>query len=69
MPKLQRIDRANGSQAFSVNIPLDIIEELGWKKGDILEIEVYPDKSGKLAIIVFNDKINEQEEKNNETVI
>ena len=29
MPKLQRIKRSNGSVAYSVNIPFEIIEELG----------------------------------------
>ena len=29
MPKLQRIKRSNGSLVYSVNIPLEIIEELG----------------------------------------
>ncbi|KKM15646.1 hypothetical protein LCGC14_1694000 [marine sediment metagenome] len=33
MPKLQRIKRSNGSVVFSVNIPLEIIEELCWEKG------------------------------------
>ncbi len=33
MPKLQRIKRSNGSVVFSVNIPLEIIEELCREKG------------------------------------
>ena len=40
MPKLQRIKRANGSLVFSVNFPLGIIEELGWKKGDEISLEI-----------------------------
>lgn len=38
MAKLQRIKRSNGSVSYSVNIPLEIIEKIGWKKGDELEI-------------------------------
>lgn len=40
MPKLQMIKRVNGSLVYSVNIPLEIIEELGWKKGAYLSIEI-----------------------------
>ncbi len=65
MPKLQRIKRSNGSLVFSVNIPLEIIEELDWAKGTELnlEIEKVRDNPG---IIVFReeDKLNEKEEKN-----
>ena len=39
MAKLQRIKRSNGSVVFSVNLPLDIIEGLGFEKGDELNIE------------------------------
>ena len=31
MAKLQSIKRTNGSTVFSVNIPLDCIEEVDWK--------------------------------------
>lgn len=40
MPKLQRIKRSNGSLSYSVNIPLEIIEQLEWEKGTDLEIEI-----------------------------
>ncbi len=64
MPKLQRIKRSNGSVVFSVNIPLEIIEELDWRKGTelILEIQKLRDS---LGIIVFKEKedIIEEEEK------
>lgn len=39
MAKLQSIKRTNGSIVHSVNIPLDVIEENGWEKGDELEIK------------------------------
>jgi len=70
MPKLQRIKRANGSVVHSVNIPLEIIEELEWEKGKELSIEIQK-REGKPSIIVFSDedKINEQEEEKNDTEI
>ena len=39
MPKLQKIKRSNGSCVYSVNLPLETIEALGWEKGDELEVE------------------------------
>jgi len=57
MAKLQRIKRANGSLVFSVNIPLELIEELKWKKG--LELQILTE-FGKL-IIFTEDKIDEKE--------
>ena len=70
MPKLQRIKRSNGSVVFSVNIPLEIIEELDWKKGIELILEIQKVRVGK-SIMVFRDedKINEQEEKLDDTKI
>jgi len=38
MAKLQKTVRGNGSVVFSINIPLEIIEQMDWKKGEILEI-------------------------------
>ena len=66
MPKLQRIKRSNGSLVYSVNIPLEIIEELCWKKGDPLSLES-KNIGVKDIIIISNeegDEINEKEEKN-----
>ncbi len=40
MPKLQKITRSNSSFVYSVNLPLDMIEELGWEKGDDISLEV-----------------------------
>ena len=34
MSKLQRINRPNGSYVYSVNIPLELISELKWEKGE-----------------------------------
>ena len=51
MPKLQRIKRANGSLVHSVNIPLEIIEDLGWEKGSDLELETL-NNDGKDVIII-----------------
>ena len=70
MPKLQRIKRSNGSVVFSMNIPLEIIEELDWEKGTELSIEIQKVRVGK-SIIVFReeDQINNKEEKINDTKI
>ena len=66
MPKLQRIKRANGSLVYSVNIPLEIIEELNWEKGIKLSLEI---EKGSLIIMVFKpeNKLNEEEEEKNGT--
>ena len=40
MVKLQCIKRSNDTYVYSVNIPLGIIEELGWDKGSLLSVEV-----------------------------
>jgi len=40
MPILQRIKRSNGSLVYSVNIPLNMIEELEWEKGNFLNLEI-----------------------------
>lgn len=66
MPKLQRIKRANGSLVYSVNIPLEIIEELNWEKGIKLSLEI---EKGGLIIMVFKpeNKLNEEEEEKNGT--
>ena len=39
MAKLQQIRRSNGTLSHSVNIPGEVIEELGWEKGDELDLE------------------------------
>jgi len=69
MAKLQKIKRSNGSVVYSVNIPLEIIEELEWEKGVELSMEIQKVRVGK-SILVFRDedKINEQEEKNDTNI-
>lgn len=37
MPKIQKIKRKNGSDVYSVNLPLEIIEYLDWQKGQELD--------------------------------
>lgn len=39
MTKLQMIKRANGTHNFSINIPLKVIEFLGWEKGTEVEVK------------------------------
>ena len=69
MPKLQRIKRSNGSLVYSVNIPLEIIEELGWEKGTELSLEIQKVRDNQI-ILVFKkeDELNEQEEQNDTTI-
>ena len=50
MAKLQAIKRTNGSTVFSVNIPIDLIEQHEWKKGDDLEISNIDDANLYLGI-------------------
>lgn len=66
MPKLQRIKRANGSLVYSMNIPLEVIEELDWKKGEELDLEVQKVRVGK-NILVFKKEEEEKEENSDET--
>ena len=51
MTKLQKIKRANGSVVHSVNIPLEIIEELDWKKGENLSLETLNNDGNQVVII------------------
>ena len=58
MPKLQRIKRVNGSLVFSVNIPLEIIEELEWEKGTNLSLEIQHIENNSV-IMIFKEKEEE----------
>ena len=40
MGKLQTIKRANDSVVNSLNIPLEVIQSLGWEKGDEIEVSI-----------------------------
>jgi bifunctional DNA-binding transcriptional regulator/antitoxin component of YhaV-PrlF toxin-antitoxin module len=51
MPKLQMIKRSNGSLVFSVNIPLETIEELGWKKGDEISAEIKKVRDSNIIVL------------------
>ena len=70
MPKLQRIKRANGSLVYSVNLPLEIIEELEWEKGSDLSLETRKVR-GNPIIMIFKEKdeSNKKEEKENATSV
>jgi len=58
LTKLQKIHRANGSDAYSSHIPIAIIKDLGWEKSDILSLEV-----GKVrdrdVLIIFKDEVQD----------
>ena len=66
MPKLQRIKRSNGSVVYSMNIPLEIIEELDWKKGVELFLEI---QEKRIMVFKEEDELNEREEENDDTTI
>ncbi len=61
MPRLQQIKRKNGSDVHSVNIPLEIIEDLQWKKGQELDVE---EDHGKI-IISESEEVTKEEEASN----
>jgi hypothetical protein len=44
MSKLQMIKRANSTESYSANIPLAMIKDLGWIKGDFLLVELIEKK-------------------------
>lgn len=59
MPKLQQIERSNGSIVSSVNLPLEVIEASGWEKGDELNIKAEPigkDRVFRIVITRIKDK-------------
>ena len=58
MPKLQRIKRSNGSLVYSVNIPLEIIEELEWEKGNELDLETWNDNGKQIIKIIKKEEDN-----------
>jgi len=58
MAKLQQIRRSNGTLSHSVNIPGEVIEELGWEKGDELDLEAEENTI----------KIRKREDKNDTTI-
>ena len=54
MSKLQMIKRGNGSVVYSSNLPIALVKDLCWEKGDEISLEV-----GKVrdrdVLIIFND--------------
>jgi len=54
MTKLQMIKRANSSESYSSNLPLAMIKDLDWKKGDDISLEVV-EVRGRKAMVIFND--------------
>jgi antitoxin component of MazEF toxin-antitoxin module len=39
MSRLQKIVRKNNSEVYSVNLPLEVVEEVGWEKGQELDVK------------------------------
>lgn len=48
------IKRANSSESYSSNLPLAMIKDLDWKKGDDISLEVV-EVRGRKAMVIFND--------------
>ena len=40
MGKIQQIKRTNGSVVTSINLPREIVEAIGWKKGKMVKVEL-----------------------------
>lgn len=55
MAKLQSIKRENGTFIFSVNIPIDIIRDLGWERGDVLSLVILPIDGVSQVVITRED--------------
>jgi hypothetical protein len=55
MAKLQQVVRKDESTISSVNLPFKIIDQLGWKKGDNLEITLRYINNKPIIIIEKNN--------------
>ena len=55
MSKLQMIKRANMSESYSSNIPLAMIKDLEWEKGDKLNLAITK-VLGRRVVVIFNDE-------------
>lgn len=53
MSKLQRIKRADGTESYSTNIPIALIKELNWEKGDKLVLQPQ-EIGGRVIILIIN---------------
>lgn len=54
MSKLQMIKRANSTVSYSVNLPLAMIKDLGWEKGDAVS---FRELDGK--ILIYRDEVED----------
>jgi len=54
MVKLQKIDRANGTCVYSMNIPKNVIDTFKWQKGETLTVTMMKHKN-KPVMVVFAD--------------
>lgn len=59
MVKLQKIVRANGSIVSSVNLPIDLVEQLDWNKGDDIHVAIEV-KNNIKTIILWKEDISEK---------
>ena len=62
MGKLQMTKRANGSLLYSVNIPLEVIERIGWQKGQEIDFEIQGPNEAQFLILSKGEKLEKEEE-------
>jgi len=55
MTKLQMIKRANGTVSYSVNIPLSILRDIGWEKGEKVSFRILDDK-----LLIWRDEVEDE---------
>jgi bifunctional DNA-binding transcriptional regulator/antitoxin component of YhaV-PrlF toxin-antitoxin module len=58
MSKLQKIVRKNNSEVYSVNLPLEVIENVGWEKGQNLDVK----EDGENVIISKKEEEEKEED-------
>lgn len=56
MPKLQQKIRNSQNKIHSVNLPIDVINETGWKKGDALIVKHVVGTDGKSRIVIVKEE-------------
>lgn len=59
MPKIQMIKRKDDSALYSLNLPKNTIEEIGWGKGDNIKIEKEGEK-----LVLSKEQVEEDDGSN-----
>jgi len=55
MPKLQRVTRPSGTERYSLSIDSDLVSEMGWEKGQHLNLDVVINKDNTKHVILVED--------------